>query len=252
MTAGEKKTMEDFLNIQNLTKRFGGVAAVKDVHLNIPRGIRMGIIGPNGAGKTTLFNMITGELKPSTGSIHFEGHPIHGMKPHRISKQGIGRTFQIVRVFDELSVYENVLIGAVAHEMHLQPKAEQHQKVNQVISLMRLDSERDKMAKNLTVSRKKHVGLAIALAGDPKVLLLDECMAGLTYVEIDEMLEILRVINDEMGITLVVVEHVMKVVMELCQRIAVLASGEKIAEGTPAEITQNQRVIDVYLGEDGQ
>ena len=244
--------MEDLLTIKGLTKNFGGVTAVKDVDLNVPPGMRLGIIGPNGAGKTTLFNMITGEIKPSAGTIHFEGQPIHGFKPHRISKKGIGRTFQIVRVFDELSVYDNVLIGAIASEKHLKPTAEQHAQVAQIMELTRVDRHRDLLAKNLTVSAKKHVGLAIALAGKPKLLLLDECMAGLTYVEIDDILEMLHIINGEMGITLVVVEHVMKVVMELCQHIVVIASGEKIAEGSPREITSNQRVIDVYLGENKQ
>lgn len=241
--------MNDFLVVKGLTKSFGGVTAVKDVDLQLVQGSRLGIIGPNGAGKTTLFNMITGELKPSAGSIHFEGRPIHGYKPHRISKMGIGRTFQIVRVFDELSVYENVLIGAVTHDMHFKPTPDQHNKVEEILAMTRLDRHRDKMAKNLTVSAKKHVGLAIALAGNPKLLLLDECMAGLTNVEIDEMLGLLHKVNGEMDVTLVVVEHVMKVVMELCEHIVVIASGEKIAEGSPDQVTNNQRVIDVYLGE---
>ena len=241
--------MQDLLVVKGLTKSFGGVTAVKDVDLNLTQGKRLGIIGPNGAGKTTLFNMITGELKPTAGTIHFEGQPIQGLKPHRISKKGIGRTFQIVRVFDELSVYDNIIIGAVTHGMHFNPTAKQHEMTEKILQMTLLDKFRDNMAKNLTVSAKKRVGLGIAMAGSPKLLLLDECMAGLTNVEIDEMLELLHKINGEMGVTLVVVEHVMKVVMELCQHIVVIASGEKIAEGTPAEVTSNQKVIDVYLGE---
>ena len=241
--------MDDLLVIKGLTKKFGGVTAVQDVDINLSQGRRLGIIGPNGAGKTTLFNMITGELKPTSGTIHFEGKPIHGLKPHRISKKGIGRTFQIVRVFDELPVYDNILIGAVAHNMHARPTPEQHEKVEQILEMTQLVKYRDSMAKNLTVAGKKHVGLAIALAGDPKLLLLDECLAGLTFVEIDEMLELLHRINGEMGITLVVVEHVMKVVMEISEHVVVIASGEKIAEGTPEEVTSNERVINVYLGE---
>lgn len=244
--------MEDLLVINGLTKKFGGVTAVNNVGFSLPQGQRLGVIGPNGAGKTTLFNMITGEIKPTAGTILFQGKPIQGLKPHRISKRGIGRTFQIVRVFDELSVYDNILIGAVAHDMHLKPTSEQHEKVEKILEMTRLAKYRDKMAKNLTVSGKKHVGLAIGLAGDPKLLLLDECLAGLTFVEIDEMLNLLYMINEEMNITLVVVEHVMKVVMELCQHLVVIASGEKIAEGSPAAVTQNQRVIDVYLGENKQ
>jgi len=241
--------MEQLLVVRGLSKNFGGVMAVKDVDLDIPPGVRLGIIGPNGAGKTTLFNMITGEIKPTAGSIEFQGENITGMKPHAISKKGIGRTFQIVRVFDELSVYDNVLVGAVAHDMRFRPTAAQRQEVDQILEMTGLAKYRDTMAKHLTVAAKKHVGLAIALAGHPKLLLLDECMAGLTYVEIDEMLQLLRYINSDMGITLVVVEHVMKAIMELCERIVVIASGEKIAEGRPEEIVNNQKVIDVYLGE---
>jgi len=242
--------MEKILVLQKLTKKFGGLTAVKDVDISLDSGRRLGIIGPNGAGKTTLFNMITGEIKPTNGTIEFQGKPIHGRKPHEISKKGIGRTFQIVRVFDELSVYNNVMIGAVAKKLHFKPTPEQHRNIDKILEMTGIKKYKDVMAKNLTVSAKKHVGLAIALAGKPKLLLLDECMAGLTFVEIDEILELLRKINTEMGITLVVVEHVMKVVMELCEKIVVIASGEKIAEGTPQEVTTNQHVINVYLGEE--
>ncbi len=242
--------MQDLLVLKKLTKYFGGVAAAKDVDLNLKGGMRLGIIGPNGAGKTTIFNMITGEIKPTAGTIEFEGEPIHGLKPHHISKKGIGRTFQIVRVFDEISVYDNVLIGALARELHFKPTKEQHHQVDEIIEMTGLEKYRDVMAENLTVSAKKRVGLATALVTKPKLLLLDELMAGLTFVEIDEILELLRKINGEMGITLVVVEHVMKAVMELCERIIVISSGEKIAEGPPQEVANNKKVIDVYLGEE--
>jgi branched-chain amino acid transport system ATP-binding protein len=241
--------MRDLLVLKDLTKKFGGVTAAKDVNLNLQGGMRLGIIGPNGAGKTTVFNMITGEIKPTAGTIEFEGEPIHGLKPHQISKKGIGRTFQIVRVFDEISVYDNVLIGALARELHFRPTQEQHHQVDEIIELTGLREYRNVMAENLTVSAKKRVGLATALATKPRLLLLDELMAGLTFVEIDEMLELLRKINGEMGITLVVVEHVMKAVMELCENIVVISSGLKIAEGSPEEIANNKKVVDVYLGE---
>lgn len=240
---------QSLLECKGLTKRFGGVHAVKEVDIKIQAGMRMGIIGPNGAGKTTLFNMFTGEIKPSAGDIYFKGHSIHGMKPHFISKMGIGRTFQIVRVFDELSVYENVLIGAIAKNFHFKPTREQHDDVRRILSLTKLEPQKDVMAKHLTVAKKKHVGLAIALVGNPQLLLLDECMAGLTFVETDDMIEFLHKINADMGITLVVVEHVMKVVMELCENIVVIASGEKIADGSPKDIVSNPHVVDVYLGE---
>jgi ABC-type branched-subunit amino acid transport system ATPase component len=242
--------MQDLLVLKKLTKNFGGVVATKDVDLHVEKGMRLGIIGPNGAGKTTLFNMITGELKPTAGTIEFEGEQIQGLKPHQISKKGIGRTFQIVRVFDEIPVYDNVLIGSVARELHFKPTQEQYREVDEIVEMTGLQKYRDMEAKHLTVSAKKRVGLAAALATRPKLLLLDECMAGLTFVEIDEMLALLRKINGEMGITLVVVEHVMKVVMELCEKIVVIASGEKIAEGSPQEIANNKQVVDVYLGEE--
>lgn len=242
--------MGDILGVKGLTKKFGGLTAVKDVDFQVREGMRLGIIGPNGAGKTTLFNMITGEFKPTSGSVEFSGQPIHGLKPHRISKMGIGRTFQLVRVFDELSVYDNVLTGIVAQKLHFSPTVEQRKEVDQMLELTNLEGQRDVLAKNLTVAGKKRVGLATALATKPRLLLLDELMAGLTFVEIDETLGLLRKINGEMGITLVVVEHVMKAVMELCEQILVLSSGEKIAAGTPQEVANNKKVVDVYLGEE--
>ena len=244
--------MQNLLVSKNLTKKFGGVTATKDVSFELEKGMRLGIIGPNGAGKTTLFNMFSGEIKPTAGTIEFEGEPIHGLKPHQISKKGIGRTFQIVRVFDEIPIYDNVLIGALARELHFKPTREQHHEVDEIIKMTGLQKYRDVAAENLTVSSKKRVGLAVALATKPKLLLLDELMAGLTFVEIDEMLELLRKINGEMGITLIVVEHVMKAVMELCERIVVISSGEKIAEGIPQEIVANKKVVDVYLGEEAK
>lgn len=242
--------MQNLLELKGVTKNFGGVTAVNDVDFNLDNGMRLGIIGPNGAGKTTLFNMVAGEIKPTKGVIKFASQPIHGLKPHEIAKKGVGRTFQIVRVFDELPVYDNVLIGAISKKLHFKPTEEQHRNVERILDMTGLHKYRNAMAKHLTVSAKKRVGLAIALAGKPKLLLLDECMAGLTFVEIDEILELLRKINGEMGISLIVIEHVMKVVMELCEKVVVIAAGEKIAEGTPREVTNDQRVVDVYLGED--
>jgi branched-chain amino acid transport system ATP-binding protein len=241
--------MQDILTIQGVTKQFGGLTALRDVDVNVREGGRLGIIGPNGAGKTTLFNCITGEFKPTAGAIQFRGEAIHGLKPHQIAKKGIGRTFQIVRVFDALSVFENVLTGATAQELRWMPTEEQHHEVEEILRLTHLEKQRDVLGKNLTVAAKKRVGIATALATKPKLLLLDEAMAGLNFVEIDEALQLLRRLNGDMGITLVVVEHVMKVVMELCEQIVVISSGEKIAEGSPREVSENKKVIDVYLGE---
>jgi branched-chain amino acid transport system ATP-binding protein len=241
--------MQDILTIHGVTKQFGGLTALKDIHVAVKEGERLGIIGPNGAGKTTLFNCITGEFKPTAGAIQFRGEAIHGLKPHQVSKKGIGRTFQIVRIFDTLSVFDNVLMGSMARELHYMPTDEQQHEVDEILRLTHLEKQRDVLGKNLTVAAKKRVGIATALATKPKLLLLDEAMAGLTFVEIDEALQLLRKLNGNMGITLVVVEHVMKAVMELCEKIVVISSGEKIAEGSPREVTENKKVIDVYLGE---
>jgi branched-chain amino acid transport system ATP-binding protein len=210
----------------------------------------LGIIGPNGAGKTTTFNMIAGFFKPTSGTIEFEGRRISGLTPHRISQFGIGRTFQNVRAFRELTVYDHVMAGALAHELHYQPTAKQVQEVEHILVLAHLSEQRNTTVKNLTLAAQRQIELATALATKPKLLLLDELMAGLTFVEIDQMLDLLRVINQEMGITLIVVEHVMRVIMTLCQRILVLSYGKIIADGSPQEISTNKTVIEAYLGQE--
>ncbi len=242
--------MSALLEVKSLRKAFGGVVAVEDNNFSVERGVRLGIIGPNGAGKTTTFNMIAGYYKPTSGSIEFEGRRISGLKPHRISQLGIGRTFQNVRAFRELSVYDHVMAGALAHEMHYRPTAKQVQEVEHILELTRLAEQRHTSVKNLTIAAQRQIELATALATKPKLLLLDELMAGLTFVEIDQLLDLLRMINQEMGITLIVVEHVMKVIMTLCQRILVLSYGKIIADGSPQAISTNKTVIEAYLGEE--
>jgi branched-chain amino acid transport system ATP-binding protein len=242
--------MSAILEVRDLRKVFGGVVAVDDNNFTVERGTRLGIIGPNGAGKTTTFNMIAGFYKPTAGTIDFEGHRISGLSPHRISQLGIGRTFQNVRAFRELTVHDHVMAGAIAHEMHYRPTAKQVEAVERILELSHLSAHRDTQVKNLTLAAQRQIELATALATKPKMLLLDELMAGLTYVEIDQMLDLLRMINQEMGITLIVVEHVMKVIMTLCQRILVLSYGKIIAEGSPQEISTNKTVIEAYLGEE--
>jgi len=242
--------MSAMLEVKKLRKAFGGVVAVDDNNFTVERGMRLGIIGPNGAGKTTTFNMIAGFYKPTAGTIDFEGHRINGLSPHRISQLGIGRTFQNVRAFRELTVYDHVMAGAIAHELHYRPTAKQVEEVERILRLTHLSEQRDIQVKNLTLAAQRQIELATALATKPKMLLLDELMAGLTFVEIDQMLDLLRVINQEMGITLIVVEHVMKVIMTLCQRIIVLSYGKIIAEGSPQEISTNKTVIEAYLGEE--
>jgi branched-chain amino acid transport system ATP-binding protein len=242
--------MSAFLEVKNLRKEFGGVVAVDDNTFSVQQGERLGIIGPNGAGKTTTFNMIAGYFKPTAGTIEYEGRKISGLKPHKISQMGIGRTFQIARAFGEMTVYDHVLTGLLAHHLHLRPTAEQHERVEYILELTKLAAFRDNLVKNLTIASQRRIVLATALGTGPKLLLLDELMAGLTFVEIDETLEELRSINEKMGITLIVVEHVMKAIMQLCQRIIVLNYGKIIAQGTPKEVANDKTVIEAYLGEE--
>ena len=242
--------MSAFLEVKSLCKEFGGVVAVDDNNFSVQQGERLGIIGPNGAGKTTTFNMIAGYFKPTSGTITYDGKKISGLKPHKISQMGIGRTFQIARAFGAMTVYDHVLTGLLAHHLHLRPTAEQHERVEYILELTNLAPFRDNLVKNLTIASQRRIVLATALATGPKLLLLDELMAGLTFVEIDETLGELRNINEKMGVTLIVVEHVMKAIMQLCNRIIVLNYGKIIAEGTPKEVANNKTVIEAYLGEE--
>jgi branched-chain amino acid transport system ATP-binding protein len=242
--------MSMLLEAKNLRKQFGGVVAVDDNSFSVERGMRLGIIGPNGAGKTTTFNMIAGFYQPTAGTIEFEGQRISGLSPHRISQLGIGRTFQNVRAFRELSVYDHVMAGALAHELHYRPTAKQVEDVEHILDWSHLMEFRDTTVKNLTIASQRRVELATALATKPKLLLLDELMAGLTFVEIDHTLDLLRMINKQMGITLIVVEHVMKAIMALCERIIVLNYGRIIANGTPQVIANDKAVIEAYLGQE--
>jgi len=244
--------MQDILTVKNIRKTFGGIVAVKDVSFTVEANSRVGIIGPNGAGKTTLFNVISGKYKATSGTVEFLNERISGRKPHQICKRGIARTFQITQAFENLSVYEHVLVGATLKKLSFTTGVEQQRKVSSLLELIGLQRLKDVVVKNLTTALKKQVELVTALATEPKLLLLDEFMAGLTFVEIDKMLRFLRKINEEMGITLVVVEHVMKAIMELCGKIVVIHNGEKIAEGTPHEVVSNRVVIEAYLGEESK
>ncbi len=240
--------MANILEVKGLTKVFGGLVAVKDLNFSVKEGSRTGIIGPNGAGKTTTFCMIAGEHNPTSGTVMFNGERIDRFKPSTICKKGIARTFQVVRVFGNLTIYDHVVMGAVAGKPMFSSHTFAKEDIERILELIGFENEQDKLAGSLTSARQKQLGLATALATKPRLLLLDELMAGLNLPEIDESLKILEKINVEMGVTLVVIEHVMRVIMGLCENIIVLDNGQKIAEGTPEEISENEKVIHAYLG----
>jgi len=234
------------LEAKGVTKIFGGLVAVKAVDFRVEKDEIVGLIGPNGAGKTTFFNLISGFYPPNKGDVLLDGSSILGMKPSRICKLGMTRTFQIVKPFPELTVLENIMMGAFNHH----PKAAAARaKAQEVMEILGLGERAQDLAGNLPVAGRKRVEIAKALATEPKLMLLDEVMAGLTPAEMHQMIDTVRRIR-ESGVTLVVVEHVMPVIMNLCDRIYVLHHGEKIAEGTPDEIVSDKRVMEAYLGED--
>ncbi len=235
------------LSVRRLTKYFGGLAAVHDLSFDVAQGEVVGLIGPNGAGKTTTFNLISGFIPPTSGEILFDGHPLHNLKPHRICRLGLTRTFQITQPFPDITTLENVLIGA--YNRHPSPAAAR-KKAEEALAQVGLSHKAYERAGNLTLIELKRLEIAKALATEPRMLLLDEVAAGLNLAEIDEMLELVRALNRQ-GITLLVVEHVMKVIMNLSQRIIVLNFGVKIAEGTPDQISRDPRVLDAYLGQEG-
>jgi branched-chain amino acid transport system ATP-binding protein len=234
------------LEVNNMTKEFGGLRAVDTLDLHIEQGQILGLIGPNGAGKSTAFNCIAGVFAPTVGSIRFDGRDITGKKPWDLCKQGLARTFQIVKPFGSKSVLYNVVVGSFA-TTNSRTLAEE--KAMQVLESLNFADKKDVLAANLTIADRKRLEIAKALATDPKLLLLDEVMAGLRPGEVDEMVEILKNLRDR-GITIFVIEHIMRAIMALSDRIVVIQFGKKIAEGTPNEIANNENVIKAYLGED--
>jgi branched-chain amino acid transport system ATP-binding protein len=236
--------MSLLLSVNGVSKRFRGLVAVDRVSFDVPEGGIFAVIGPNGAGKTTLFNAIAGVLQPDTGTIAF-GERIDGLPPDRICQRGIGRTFQIVRPFPALSVEDNVIVGALMHRRQVDAARE---RAHEVLRRLDLYDKRDQRASSLTLPDRKRLEVARALATDPKLLLLDEVMAGLRPTETDRMVAILQGLNRETGLTILLIEHVMRAVMALASRILVLHHGAAIAEGLPEEVMRDRAVIDSYLG----
>jgi branched-chain amino acid transport system ATP-binding protein len=234
------------LELKGVCKNFGGLKAVSQVSLDLEEGEILGIIGPNGAGKTTLFNTITGFCKPDEGQIRFEGENLIDLKPHQICQKGMVRTFQIVKPFLQLTVLENVVIAALNRTKHVQEATERALKT---LEFAGLKEKENTLATGLTLPHRKRLELARALATEPKLLLLDEVMAGLTPTEVDELVRLLKEINKK-GITILLIEHVMRGVMALSKRVIVLNYGEEIAEGVPEEVVKNRQVIEAYLGEE--
>jgi len=237
--------MSALLKVDGVSKRFRGLLAVDQVSFGVPEGSIFAVIGPNGAGKTTLFNVIAGVFAPDGGTVDFAGERIDGLQPDRICRRGIGRTFQLVRPFPALSVEDNVIVGALLHRRHA---ADARVRAHEVLRRLDLYDKRAQTASALTLPDRKRLEVARALATDPKLLLLDEVMAGLRPTETDRMVEILKDLNREAGMTILLIEHVMRAVMALASRILVLHHGAAIAEGPPEQVVRDQAVIDSYLG----
>jgi branched-chain amino acid transport system ATP-binding protein len=237
--------MSALLSVDGISKRFRGLVAVDRLDFEVPEGGIYAVIGPNGAGKTTLFNMIAGVYAPDGGTITFAGERIDGLSPDRICRRGIGRTFQIVRPFPALTVEDNVVVGALLHRHHV---AEARAHAQEVLRKLDLYDKRGQRAASLTLPDRKRLEVARALATGPRLLLLDEVMAGLRPTETDRMVAILRTLNAETGLTILLIEHVMRAVMALASQILVLHHGAPIARGRPAEVVRDPAVIHSYLG----
>jgi branched-chain amino acid transport system ATP-binding protein len=237
--------MTALLSLERVSKRFRGLVAVDGVSFAVQQGAIFAVIGPNGAGKTTLFNLIAGALAPDSGSIVFAGEPIAGLKPDAVCRRGIARTFQLVRPFPALSVEDNVIVGALLRQPDVGAARERAQAL---LRRLELFDRRHQPASALTLPDRKRLEVARALATEPKLLLLDEVIAGLRPTEVDRMVAVLRELNRESGLTIVMIEHVMRAVMALATRVLVLDHGTAIAEGTPEKVVRDPAVVQSYLG----
>ena len=248
------------LEVKNLTKHFGGLTAVGDVTLELNEGELVGLIGPNGAGKTTLFNLLTGVYEPSEGTVTLDGHLLNSKQPYKIASLGLGRTFQNIRLFKDLTVLDNVLIAfSNHHKQHVfasflrlpafyKNEKELKAKALELLKIFDLDGDAETLAKKLAYGQQRRLEIVRALATEPKILFLDEPAAGMNPQETAELTELIRRIKDEFNITIMLIEHDMNLVMEVTERIYVLEYGRLIAHGTPDEIKSNKRVIEAYLG----
>ena len=251
------------LDVKNLTKNFGGLTAVGDVTMHLDKGELVGLIGPNGAGKTTLFNLLTGVYEPSEGSVSLDGTLLNGKKPYKIASLGLSRTFQNIRLFKDMTVLENVLVGmANQNKLYLlasflrlpkfyHSEAKLRQKAMELLAIFDLDGDAETLAKNLPYGQQRRLAIVRALATEPKILFLDEPAAGMNPQETAELTQLIRRIKEEFDITIMLIEHDMSLVIEVTERIYVLEYGRLIAHGTPDEIKTNQRVIEAYLGGEG-
>jgi branched-chain amino acid transport system ATP-binding protein len=234
------------LELKGVKKSFGGIRAVEDFSLSIEEGQILGLIGPNGAGKSTVFNCIAGVYPPTSGEIYFKGENITRQKPWDLCRKGLARTFQIVKPFSSRTVLYNTTVGAFAAT---DKRADAERRALEVLRCLQIEELKDVRAGNLTIAHRKRLEIARALATRPKLLLLDEVMAGLRPTEVDEMVGIIKQLREQ-GTTIFVIEHIMRAIMALSDRVAVLHFGTKIAEGTPQEVASDERVIKAYLGEE--
>ena len=250
------------LNVENVSRTFGGLKAVSDVNMAINDGELVGLIGPNGAGKTTLFNLLTGVYEPSSGKVSLGGTVVNGMKPYQITKRGAARTFQNIRLFGNMTVLENVMVAYHMHAKHgvfssilrlpgyFKGEEDMKQKAIEFLKIFKLEHKADEIAKNLPYGEQRRLEIARALAAKPKLLLLDEPAAGMNPQETVELMNLIRWIRDNFKITILLIEHDMGLVMGVCERIYVLDRGQMIASGTPEEIRANPKVIEAYLGQE--
>ncbi len=256
--------MSRILNVDALTMKFGGVTALDNISCEVEEKTIHGIIGPNGSGKTTLFNCINGIYKPTSGKIIFDGKDITGMPPHNVTREGISRTFQLLRIFPSMTVLDNLILAmafreksTLADAMLYSPRLRSEQKqmeerAFQVLKLIGLEKKAYNSAESISIGQRRMLQLGIGIINNPRLLLLDECAAGLDPLNIEKLMELVIYIKEELGITVLMIEHIMNVVMNVCEELTVLDYGERIFVGKPKEAQQNPRVIEAYLGTDSK